>query len=163
MSVRHEVATKLQLGPVTVSLRADRVDSFANHHARIIDYKTGKVSKAGWFGARITEPQLPLYALSFPDVQAISFACLHPDQIGYTGVSASDNHPLGISPPSARSFPVAAPSWETLLSHWQTSLTDTAQAYASGLLRKDPVHGSSTCAYCHFHNIWRIHEDQELL
>ncbi len=161
-AVHHEVSTQLQLGPITVNLRADRIDAFSYNQSRIIDYKTGKVSKSGWLGNRITEPQLPLYALSFPDVQAISYACLHPDQLGYAGLSAQDNHPLGILPPAARSLPPGVETWDDLLSHWRTSLTDTAQAYASGLLRKDPVHGATTCSLCHFHSICRIHDHQNI-
>lgn len=161
-AVRHEVTTKLQLGPITVNLRADRIDAFAHNQSRIIDYKTGKVSKSGWLGTRITEPQLPLYALSFPDVHAISYACLHPDQLGYAGLSAHDTHPLGITPPAARTLPPGVATWEDLLDHWRTSLTDTAQAYASGLLRKDPVNGATTCSLCHFHAICRVHDHQNL-
>ncbi len=161
-AVRHEVTTKLQLGPVTVNLRADRIDTFAHDQSRIIDYKTGKVTKSGWLGTRITEPQLPLYALSFPDVHAISYACLHPDQLGYAGLSATDNHPFGIAPPAARTLPPGVETWEDLLDHWRTSLTDTAQAYASGLLRKDPVNGPTTCSMCHFHSICRIYDHQNL-
>lgn len=156
----HEVATQINLGSITVRLRADRVDILSDGSHRIIDYKTGKMSRSGWFGDRIAEPQLPLYALAFPDVRAISFASLHPDQFSYIGISADKTHPEGIQPPSKRLPLPEDGSWNQLLHHWHTSLTDTAQDYASGLLRKNPIAGANTCSHCGLHTICRLHDNQ---
>ena len=154
----HEVASEINLGGVQIRLRADRIDKMVDGSLRIIDYKTGKMSRSGWFGERLAEPQLPLYALAFPDVQAISYASLHPDQSSYIGIAAQLDHPEGVQPPSKRLPYPEDGSWGKLLNHWRQSLTDSAKDYASGLVRKNPILGTNTCSQCGLHTVCRLYE-----
>jgi hypothetical protein len=58
-----EQRTPVALGPLTLNVRIDRVDELADGTLAIIDYKTGeRATSADWFGARLRDAQVPLYA-----------------------------------------------------------------------------------------------------
>jgi ATP-dependent helicase/nuclease subunit B len=44
-------------------LKIDRIDRLADGSLVVLDYKTGQVKPAAWFGERPEEPQLPLYGV----------------------------------------------------------------------------------------------------
>ena len=58
-----EQRATVTLGPLTLNIRIDRVDELADGTIAIIDYKTGeRATSADWFGARLRDAQVPLYA-----------------------------------------------------------------------------------------------------
>ena len=58
-----EEESVVTLGPLTLKVRIDRVDELADGTLAIIDYKTGeRATSAGWFGERLRDAQVPLYA-----------------------------------------------------------------------------------------------------
>ena len=81
-----------------IKLRIDRVDENENGGYVLIDYKTGPVSLNGLFDNRLSEPQLPLYNLSFNNdlVVAATFAQVKQEQVKFVGVGELENSILGV-------------------------------------------------------------------
>jgi probable DNA repair protein len=74
----REQRYELQLGPLTITLRVDRVDELPDGRKLVIDYKSGDSKVRLWLGERPEDPQLPLYAqlLAAEQVEGVSFAVL---------------------------------------------------------------------------------------
>ena len=54
----------VQLGRWTLSVRIDRLDRLNDGSIAIVDYKTGdRATSADWFGPRLRDAQVPLYAI----------------------------------------------------------------------------------------------------
>ena len=85
-AVEQEAA--IALGQLTFNVRVDRIDELADGTIAIIDYKTGeRATGSDWFGDRLRDAQVPLYAtqagervsaavvtrLSLPDVRCFGF------------------------------------------------------------------------------------------
>jgi hypothetical protein len=63
-----EQRATVTIGPLTLNVRIDRVDELADGTIAIIDYKTGeRATSADWFGSRLRDAQVPLYASQAPD------------------------------------------------------------------------------------------------
>ena len=76
-----------EIGGQTIRLYIDRVDRLSDGGLAIIDYKTGKVDPARWFGDRPEDPQLPLYAVSAGEIPfAVVFAVIRGDECLFRGV-----------------------------------------------------------------------------
>jgi len=56
---REEKASDVQIGPLHLNLRIDRVDETEGGEL-VIDYKTGRVATSDWLSERPDDPQLPL-------------------------------------------------------------------------------------------------------
>jgi hypothetical protein len=120
----------------------------------LLDYKTGRVSRGGWFGERPDEPQLPLYALALDaegvtaaPVAAVSFACLKRGREGFEGVAedaawAPGLSALGTGSGAQREFADMA----ALKRHWARVLGALAEDFAQGAAEVDPKPGA--CRYC---------------
>ena len=79
--IHHEIEGQ------TIRLFIDRVDRLPSGDELVIDYKTGRVTPAKWFGERPQDPQLPLYAISSESVPAgVAFAVLRDDECTFKGV-----------------------------------------------------------------------------
>lgn len=118
---------------LTMHLRVDRIDKVDNQ-LQIIDYKTGEVKIKSWEDERMDEPQLPLYAcVNQPEPQAIYFAQIRKDDMGFKGVETSDK-----------------------LAEWKHAFTVLANEFKQGYAAVLPKRGSATCNHCDFHSICRI-------
>ena len=62
--VRTEVAQDVQIGPLALGVRLDRVDSLDAGGEVVIDYKTGAFDPGAWKRPRVPDSQLPLYAVT---------------------------------------------------------------------------------------------------
>lgn len=121
----------IQFAGLTLKLRIDRIDEFANGDRLLIDYKTGSASTKTWQGERITEPQLPLYAVTREDIAAISFAQINRKAQKWDGLGELHDTSLnqtGIKP---------ADDWPYQLQQWQTQLQQLANDFMSGDARVD--------------------------
>jgi ATP-dependent helicase/nuclease subunit B len=89
---REEKADNVQIGPLHLSLRVDRVDETRGGEL-LIDYKTGRVSTSDWLSERPDAPQLPLYAVMSDATRlgGVAFARLRVGKdMGLKGFAARD-------------------------------------------------------------------------
>ena len=140
-SVRElEELAQLDLGPVTLRMRLDRVDQPASEAgALVLDYKTGReIPLSGLNPERLRSSQLPAYALVTPDVSGV----------GYVFLSGKQRTVKGICDPSAdipgkAKLPKLTPiskhrdfrqyaNWESVLAAWHEALEKAALELSRG-------------------------------
>jgi ATP-dependent helicase/nuclease subunit B len=142
--VATEHKETIDVGPLTLTVRIDRIDQVANGTV-LVDYKTGAVANANqWKGDRPNEPQLPLYTfLLEPDeLQAIAFARLRAgDEMKYAGLQTEK----GIfSNTRARDVEDLTVRQE----EWRNVLTALAEDFAAGRADVRPKSYAINCAHC---------------
>lgn len=159
-----EQRRKVSIGGLNLSIQLDRVDHVRGRRV-LIDYKTGKASRNGWFGVRPDEPQLPLYALaldsdghSSASVAALCFAKLRRGQQGFEGVGEDESWMPGIKELGENSGAAGAHKDFTdmaqLKAHWAEVLTTLAEQFAEGDARVDPK--PQACRYCDLRALCRL-------
>lgn len=148
----------LEISGLKIRLRIDRIDKTETGQVVLIDYKTGAVTFADWFGDRIQEPQLPLYAFkTSPD--AIVFAQVKKGKTKLQG-AFDPAHPLpGISKIQSRLL--TFPTWEGQLQDWRMRLTAMADEFLSGQTEVNPLKGPATCRHCDLKMLCRIAEKDQ--
>jgi len=131
---------ELLLGGLRFSVRIDRVDRLEHsNHLILLDYKsrTGN-SSTSWFRQRITEPQLPLYAVNLWEgtLAAIAFAQVNNRECSFKGIQAEESSLPGIKPfdkhPHRKGLPDGY-DWSTLIEDWRVRLEDVAHEFAQGV------------------------------
>ena len=134
----------LTVGPLTLTLRIDRIDAIDTPDGGVLiaDYKSGSTGNpADWLGPRPDEPQLPLYAL-LPEagqLKGLAFAKVRAGkEMKWLGYQSEP----GLLP-SKKTAPLPA-----LIAEWRSTLTALAQDFAAGDARVDPKDYPSTCAHC---------------
>lgn len=156
----QESAVDLQLGPLNLSLRLDRLDHLPDGTSVVIDYKGGqKHSIKEWFGERPKEPQLPMYALALAErepLSALAFGNLKPGSRGYSGLSRQNDVMPGVTAvDQARDLPVG--DWDQLQQHWRSVLGHLAQQFADGRAAVDP-RDPLVCQHCALMSLCRIQD-----
>ena len=148
---------------ISVHLMIDRVDELADGRRLVIDYKTGKVSPAQWFGERPEEPQLPLYsAVEGESVCAVLYGQLRADGIGFNGVVAEEGLIPGL-PGGSHQLKEATEQWPEVLHDWSTTVNSLAADFKAGRAEVDPKKTSTcTTSYCELSALCRIDERDEL-
>jgi probable DNA repair protein len=146
-----ETPIEMQLGPLKLKGRIDRLDRVDNKKI-IIDYKTGKrVNPTAWFETRIEEPQLPLYALHDAEaVDGIAFYQVTPTATLYRGIAGEEMGITGVD---------TLTTWPQQKETWQHTLEQLAQDFHQGIATVDPKDPEETCQYCEFKPLCRIKED----
>lgn len=133
--IAREQALETRLGALPVSLRldrADRVDTPDGPRILLIDYKTGSDAPVrGWDADRLSEPQLPLYALlapaalDIPGVDGIAFAHLLD---GHPALSARTRWAARLIEDS----PLEGDDWDRALAEWTARLNEAASGFCAG-------------------------------
>lgn len=123
--VAREASRQLQVGPLQVALRLDRIDALASGELAVLDYKTGMIPRPShWLEPPLQEVQLPLYVLAAGDeVAAAVFLQIHTHQPRYRG-----SWPKGEFPGQPR----AAREWSALRILWEKELHRLADDLVSG-------------------------------
>jgi len=121
----HEQKAQVELGGLVVDVRTDRADELPDGRLVLIDYKAKAPSKGSWNGERITEPQLPLYAVtSDRAVAAVEFAQVQAKERYFTGAASTK----GLFPGKRQDT-----LDERMLAHWREALENVAQEYREGV------------------------------
>ena len=122
-----EQRTTAIVGPLTLDVRIDRVDELVDGTLAIVDYKTNeRATSAEWFGPRLRDAQVPLYASqSTEPVGAAVVARLTPASVRYFGF-----WPDGAFP--GRPAKAADPDTQAQLSLWRAQLAELAAELAAG-------------------------------
>jgi RecB family exonuclease len=119
----------VQLGRWTLSVRVDRVDRLGDGTVAILDYKTGdRATSADWFGPRLRDAQVPLYAIQTAEpLGAVVVARVRPAGTTYSGVWPDAAF-------AGRAARLAA-DWPAQLLDWRTQLEQLAEEFAAGDVR----------------------------
>ncbi|MCU1251605.1 MAG: putative repair protein [Edaphobacter sp.] len=140
---REEKASNVQIGPLHLNLRIDRVDETEGGEL-VIDYKTGRVSTSDWMSERPDAPQLPLYAVVSDAARlgGVAFARLRlGKEMGWKGFVAGDG--VLLKPDRLKTEDFAKQVEE-----WREVLTKLAEQFAAGEAGVRPKSYPKTCAYC---------------
>ncbi|MDA7742417.1 PD-(D/E)XK nuclease family protein [Francisellaceae bacterium] len=152
--VACEQAIRINLEGVELKLRVDRIDQLSSGGLIIIDYKTSKsLSIQSWINTRVSEPQLPLYAI-FYDADAIAYAQVNHTKFSFTSISnipgwVTEKIPKSLSDNTqVKNFD----NWGSLLDFWKLNFSQSLIDYKKGKIDLIPgVH----CQFCEFSDICR--------
>lgn len=143
-TIKHiEFSINFIASKLNISLRLDRVDELENGDWLIIDYKTGSPSISHWFSERLTEPQLPIYALTEPKIKGIVYGQLQQRDIKNKGVCAYDMNIKGIESIEKK----YKTDWQEQLKQWQHAVHLLADEYIDGEISATP-NQSTLCTGC---------------
>jgi ATP-dependent helicase/nuclease subunit B len=156
----NEKTVEFSLGPLSLSMRVDRIDQLEDGSKFILDYKTGKQNEIGsWFGDRPEEPQLPLYALLDPlNTSGITFAQVHTGEHCFKGVSDDVVDIKGVRQVTEIKQSDTK-SWNEQLEQWRQTLTKLSTDFYEGEAKVDPKDPPQTCQYCALKPLCRVHEE----
>lgn len=151
-----EQSKPLQIGPLHLNVRMDRVDQMVDGSRVVLDYKSGRGNPKHWSDERLSEPQLPLYALNMPNIGGVAFANLHPRYAGFMGFTLQPDQLPGVPALGSgrgelhRSYS----DWPTLQQMWKQRLETLAGDYFHGHAQADPL--PAACQYCRRYSLCRI-------
>jgi probable DNA repair protein len=145
--IGQEYQRTITLAGLQITARIDRIDRLADGRHVILDYKTGQADPKSWAGARPSEPQVPLYALSHAQpLAAAAFATVRSGSAAFAGLAAH----AGILPD------VEADDLPARLEEWRRVITALAEEFVRGEARVDPQPGA--CQFCPLTSFCRIKE-----
>ena len=144
----------------------DRIDQLADGRRVIIDYKTGAaIDTRNWASARITEPQLPIYAAlaASEPVASVVFAKVLAYKPGFSGIAEETDLLPGVrglgDPKEKRFDPEHFPDWPAVITHWHDSLHAIAREVREGVAGV-MVADEAALAYCPVLPLLRLAERQ---
>ena len=129
-TVEHlEERRKIRIESWLLRARMDRVDRLSDGTLAVLDYKTGRyVGKPDWFGERLGDTQLPLYALDLGErVSAAVIVHLRDPRVSYRGVWYDRDD----FPGKPEKLPDER-SWQAQIGVWREQLGVLAREYAGG-------------------------------
>lgn len=150
-----EAAATLRWNNIELSLRIDRIDRLHDGKRLLVDYKSGRVNAAGWFGERVLAPQLPAYLLTESSgADALLYAKLSTADWGYAGVASEPLNISGVNTIESQRG-ADADNWDEQSRLWRQAVVSLIEELQTGLAAVAPAN-SSSCQYCHLHSVCRI-------
>jgi ATP-dependent helicase/nuclease subunit B len=155
--VAREDAREIAAGPLSLKARLDRVDDTSSGRV-VIDYKTGRAQLGAMLGARMEEPQLPLYLVAAePEAAAVAFAQVRAGDMRFVGLAREAEVLPGTRTPAAVRAGAEA-DWPAQVKFWRREITRLADDFAAGNAAVDPKDGLDSCRYCEQQPLYRVHE-----
>jgi hypothetical protein len=150
-----ESSASVDLGPLELTIRQDRIDRIEGGGRLVIDYKSGRsFSYSVWRGLRPVEPQLPLYAATAAS-DGIAVLLLNQDGVAMFGVGREELGLEGLQSP-ARFAGNPGTDWDELVREWRANLVLLAEEFAAGDVRINRL--DSSMATHEFAMLTRIHD-----
>jgi ATP-dependent helicase/nuclease subunit B len=153
-SVSTELDREVSIGPLSLRVRLDRLDTIDAGGVLVIDYKTGRIDTGGWKRPRVPDSQLPLYAVS-GGCDGVAVIQLRPPGARLRGVGNAALAMPGLKAPAAF-FGEAGLEWPGTLARWRLQLERLAGEFAAGDFRVNPA--DRKWAVGQFAGLTRIHE-----
>lgn len=151
-----EHPSQVTLGELTLKIKLDRVDKFADGTHAVIDYKTGRTHHINeWTEDRPSECQIPLYAMATQNPSAGAIAQVHAKESQFIGLADNGQRLTGAKAIADNKH---FDTWNELLAHWQTTLNDLATELTSGRIDVEPK--KYACDYCELDSLCRISQAQ---
>jgi len=162
--INQEENTFLTISGIRLFLRIDRIDKTHDGKILLIDYKTGNIQTGDWFGQRIKEPQLPLYAFQ-QSPNAILFAQVQKGSLKLIGAIDPAVADTGLTPINFKKITklTKCTDWDELLDYWRKKLIDHADQFLAGQTEAAPLKGSLTCRNCGLQTLCRVQEMQTVI
>ncbi len=166
--IAREQPAEVDIEGIRVKMVVDRIDRLDDGRQVIIDYKTGAaIDIRNWAEARLTEPQLPIYAALVNDeVAAVVFAKVLLDKPGFAGVAdEKDILPgvQGVGDDKQKIFdPAEFPDWIAVITHWRERLHAIAREVGDGFAGV-VFTDESRLQYCEVLPLLRLPERRRLL
>ena len=144
-----EQEVRLTLAGAEFKLQVDRIDrDEAEDRLLIIDYKTGDVLPKRLLEERLTEPQLPMYALTDERIGGVLFAKVGSEEAKIDGIA---EQALEVG------RPVEKEAWKELVRQWRSRLEELLQEHRAGRAAVDPYPSPrEACRHCHLPALCRI-------
>jgi probable DNA repair protein len=140
-----EAKQQVEIGPLTLDVRLDRIDRVGDEGFLLVDYKSGNAGHPReWETERPLDPQLPLYALLHEphELKGLAFAKVRAGkEMRWLGVQAED----GLLPRSRTNGTV---EMEGQLAAWRETLTRLAEEFAEGRAEVSPRDFHKDCVHC---------------
>lgn len=145
------------IGKLAIRLQVDRIDRMDSGEILLIDYKSSDLSPQTWFGERLEQPQLPIYAILHSEpVAAMAFARIHFEKMGFKGLCADSSGTKGIIKFNPETYDEAAQTWQEQLALWKLHLKKLAEDFCEGKAQLDPREGYITCQDCDLQVLCRV-------
>jgi ATP-dependent helicase/nuclease subunit B len=143
-----EQPREVTLAGLALRVRLDRLDRLDDGREIVIDYKTGRCSRADWQPPRMNEPQLPFYAVAGDAARVRAIAYGQVDSARPAWHMSDDEDDA---------------EWAARCQSWAADLALLADEIAAGVARVDPKRGGQTCRYCAFDMLCRVRDSMSLV
>ncbi len=155
-----EKSLEVVIQDMRFELKVDRIDRLNSGEEIVIDYKTGKNnSPGGWTHERMSNPQLPLYAVAQGDIKGLAFAQIARDESAFKGLAESKDLIKGLAEKVNKSSKTAeaasdAQDWLALVEFWREQTNILANEIKTGVAIVDPQ--PNACTFCDYASLCRI-------
>jgi probable DNA repair protein len=123
-----EERSEIEIDGARLRCRIDRIDRALDGAELIIDYKTGRSAQNGWFEARLSDCQLPLYA-QHVDAAGIAIIRLDAEGVEYRAAGTS----AVVLPSGFRKLDEAG--WKDQVSRWHEQIIGLVREFRAGDVR----------------------------
>lgn len=154
---QRESEVTLDLGPLRLRLKVDRIDQLPDGSRLIIDYKSGVSRVQDWLGERPAKPQLLLYGIAAPGAAAaLAFAQVRPRGCRFVGLGRTQAAP-GIATDLGKLLQgrMDATDWDSLNERWRGNLERLAAEFVAGRAEVDPL-APASCTWCGLQPLCRV-------
>lgn len=154
-----ETKKTITLAGLEINIRIDRTDMVdINNDGKfdkklVIDNKGGAVSLKG-MGEIVTKPQLPVYALSDTDIDAVGYSSYKNGEERVIGIG-KESLMDGIKAPAKAVYGAKLPSsFDETKAVWKAYMEDKIEEYKKGALAIKPVN-KAACLTCEYSSLCR--------